>query len=60
MNVKDDDTQEILPNPVAVIQTPGPPIDDPCQGLPATAGDYVKNGTRNADGTCNVGGWVPK
>ena len=53
-----DDTDEILPEPA--IQTPGPPIDDGCHGLPTTAGDYVRNGTRNADGSCTVGAWVPK
>lgn len=58
--MKDDDTKEILPNPIPLEVVVGPPIDDPCQGLPAAAGEYIRPGTRNADGTCSFGSWVPK
>lgn len=60
MKEKEGDTEEILPAPIPVVQTPGPPIDDPCAGLPTTPGEYVKIGTRNADGTCSIGSWAPK
>lgn len=59
--MKDDDTQEILPQvPLPVVEGGGgPPIDDGCQGLPAAPGNYSKSGTRHADGSCTVGPWGP-
>jgi hypothetical protein len=51
--MKDDDTAELDPK----VQTPGPPLDCSC---PTTAGDYIKNCTRHADGSCTEGPWIPK
>lgn len=58
--MKEDDTQEILSEGQPTVQTPGPPIDDGCQGLPTAAGEYTKTGTRNADGSCTISTWTPK
>jgi hypothetical protein len=57
---KDDDTAEILPDvPPERVSEIGPPIDDPCAGLPMLPGNYSKPGTRHADGSCTIGNWGP-